>query len=68
MKKFGGEAVHPGQHPRPPARHQALARAPVSASAATTRIFAVVEGNVTFHTGLKGRTFVSVLPPAEAAE
>lgn len=31
-------------------------------------IFAVTEGRVTFHTGLKGRTFVSVLPVAEAAE
>ena len=25
VKKFGGEAVHPRQHHRPPARHQALA-------------------------------------------
>ena len=31
-------------------------------------IFAVVEGAVTFHKGLKGRTFISVLPVAEAAE
>jgi large subunit ribosomal protein L27 len=31
-------------------------------------IFAVAEGKVTFHKGLKGRTFVSVLPAAEAAE
>ena len=31
-------------------------------------IFAVREGNVTFHKGLKGRTFISVLPAAEAAE
>ncbi|SDG25275.1 50S ribosomal protein L27 [Alloyangia pacifica] len=31
-------------------------------------IFAVAEGSVTFHKGLKGRTFVSVLPVAEAAE
>lgn len=31
-------------------------------------IFAVSEGRVTFHKGLKGRTFVSVLPAAEAAE
>ena len=31
-------------------------------------IFAVTEGQVTFHTGRKGRTFVSVLPAAEAAE
>jgi large subunit ribosomal protein L27 len=31
-------------------------------------IFATAEGRVTFRTGLKGRTFVSVLPVAEAAE
>ncbi|WP_050526379.1 50S ribosomal protein L27 [Pseudorhodobacter aquimaris] len=31
-------------------------------------IFAKVEGQVTFKKGLKGRTFVSVLPAAEAAE
>lgn len=31
-------------------------------------IFATVEGNVTFKKGLKGRTFISVLPAAEAAE
>ena len=31
-------------------------------------IFAVSDGAVKFHKGLKGRTFVSVLPVAEAAE
>ena len=31
-------------------------------------LFAVSEGAVTFRKGLKGRTFVSVLPVAEAAE
>ena len=31
-------------------------------------IFATVEGAVTFHKGLKGRTFISVVPMAEAAE
>jgi large subunit ribosomal protein L27 len=31
-------------------------------------IFAVVEGKVAFKKGLKGRTFVSVLPVQEAAE
>jgi len=31
-------------------------------------IFAVAEGNVKFHKGFKGRTFISVLPMAEAAE
>ncbi|MBU0645734.1 MAG: 50S ribosomal protein L27 [Alphaproteobacteria bacterium] len=31
-------------------------------------IFATTDGKVTFHKGLKKRTFVSVLPVAEAAE
>ena len=31
-------------------------------------IFATVDGAVTFHKGLKNRTFISVLPIAEAAE
>jgi len=31
-------------------------------------IFAVVEGRVTYAKGFKGRTFVSVMPAAEAAE
>ena len=31
-------------------------------------IFATVSGAVTFHKGLKGRTFISVLPATEAAE
>ena len=31
-------------------------------------IFSVVDGHVTFKKGLKGRTFISVVPAAEAAE
>jgi large subunit ribosomal protein L27 len=31
-------------------------------------IFAKVDGAVKFHKGFKGRTFISVLPVAEAAE
>ena len=31
-------------------------------------IFATEEGNVTFSKGLKGRTFISVLPASKAAE
>ena len=31
-------------------------------------IFATVQGAVTFHKGLKGRTFISVLPVSGAAE
>ena len=31
-------------------------------------LFATVEGKVTFKKGMKGRTFISVLPAQEAAE
>ena len=31
-------------------------------------IFATADGAVTFHKGLKGRTFISVTPTATAAE
>ena len=31
-------------------------------------LFALTDGRVTFSKGLKGRSFVSILPPAEAAE
>jgi len=31
-------------------------------------IYAVTEGHVTFQKGLKGRTFISVLPAVKAAE
>ena len=31
-------------------------------------IFSVVDGHVTFKKGMKGRTFISVVPAAEAAE
>ena len=31
-------------------------------------LFATAEGSVKFHKGFKGRTFISVLPVAEAAE
>ena len=31
-------------------------------------IFATVDGAVKFHKGIKGRSFISVLPVAEAAE
>jgi large subunit ribosomal protein L27 len=67
VKKFGGEAVIPGNiilrqrgtkwHPGPG----------VGIGKDHT-IFAVVEGHVTFAKGLKGRTFVSVMPAAQAAE
>ena len=67
VKKFGGESVlagniivrqrgtkvNPGQNVGMGKDHT---------------LFAKSEGAVKFHTGLKGRTFISVLPVAEAAE
>ncbi|MDA0924635.1 MAG: 50S ribosomal protein L27 [Proteobacteria bacterium] len=67
VKKFGGEAVIPGNiilRQRGTKWHPG---AGVGLGKDHT-IFAVVEGHVTFAKGLKGRTFVSVLPVAEAAE
>ena len=67
VKKFGGEAVTPGNiilRQRGTKWHPG---AGVGLGKDHT-IFAVVEGHVTFAKGLKGRTFVSVLPAAEAAE
>ena len=67
VKKFGGEAVIPGNiivRQRGtkwwPGEGVGLGR--------DHTIFATAQGAVTFHKGLKGRTFISVLPKAEAAE
>lgn len=67
VKKFGGEAVIPGNilvRQRGtkwwPGQGVGIGR--------DHTLFAVVQGAVKFHTGLKGRTFISVLPVAEAAE
>lgn len=67
VKKFGGEAVIPGNiivRQRGtrwwPGENVGLGR--------DHTIFATAEGRVTFRKGLKGRTFISVLPQAEAAE
>jgi len=72
VKKFGGEIVIPGNiivrqrgtkfHP---GVHVGIGR--------DHTLFATSEGAVKFHTGLAGRTYVSVVPPAspsasEAAE
>jgi large subunit ribosomal protein L27 len=67
VKKFGGEAVIPGNIL---VRQRGTKWWPGSGVGLGRdhTIFAVETGKVTFHTGLKGRTFVSVLPPAEAAE
>jgi large subunit ribosomal protein L27 len=67
VKKFGGEIVvagnilvrqrgtkfHPGAHVGMGRDHT---------------LFSLIEGSVKFHTGLGGRKFISVEPPAEAAE
>jgi large subunit ribosomal protein L27 len=67
VKKFGGEAVIPGNILVRQRGTKFWPGAGVGLGRDHT-IFAVAEGRVTFHTGLKRRTFVSVLPPAEAAE
>ena len=67
VKKFGGEAVTPGNIL---VRQRGTKHWPGTGVGLGRdhTIFAIVEGKVTFHTGLKGRSFVSVLPPAAAAE
>jgi large subunit ribosomal protein L27 len=67
VKKFGGEAVIPGNilvRQRGtkwwPGDGVGLGR--------DHTIFATATGRVVFRKGLKGRTFISVLPPVEAAE
>ncbi|MEM6487256.1 MAG: 50S ribosomal protein L27 [Pseudomonadota bacterium] len=67
VKKYGGEVVVPGNiliRQRGtrwwPGENVGLGK--------DHTIFATVEGHVKFHKGLKGRTFVSVIPAPEAAE
>ena len=67
VQKFGGEAVIPGNiivRQRGtkwwPGQNVGMGK--------DHTLFAKSEGAVKFHTGLKGRTFISVLPVAEAAE
>ena len=67
VKKYGGEAVIPGAE----LGGRRLFVHPMDRGVGMGKdhtIFAKVEGNVTFHKGLKRRTFISVLPTAEAAE
>jgi large subunit ribosomal protein L27 len=67
VKKFGGQEAIPGNiivRQRGTTWHPGTG---VGMGKDHT-IFAVVEGRVAFAKGLKGRTFVSVLPQAEAAE
>ena len=67
VKKFGGEAVVPGNIL---VRQRGTKFWPGSGVGLGRdhTIFALEAGSVCFSTGLKGRTFVSVLPPAQAAE
>jgi large subunit ribosomal protein L27 len=67
VKKYGGEAVIPGNII---VRQRGTKMWPGTGVGMGTdhTIFAVVEGNVSFRKGLKGRTFISVTPLAEAAE
>ncbi len=67
VKKYGGEVVIPGNIIL---RQRGTKMWPGNGVGMGTdhTIFAVVEGTVQFHKGLKGRTFISVVPVAEAAE
>jgi large subunit ribosomal protein L27 len=67
VKKYGGEVVIPGNII---VRQRGTKWWPGEGvgMGKDHTIFAMVEGNVTFHKGLKGRTFISVLPEAMAAE
>ena len=67
IKKFGGEAVIPGNII---ARQRGTKWHPGTnvGLGKDHTIFAKVDGAVKFHKGLKGRTFISVLQKAEAAE
>ncbi|MCT4684416.1 MAG: 50S ribosomal protein L27 [Roseicyclus sp.] len=67
IKKFGGEAVVPGNVIARQRGTKWHPGAGVGLGKDHT-IFAVVEGKVSFAKGFKGRTFISVQPEAEAAE
>ncbi|TVQ55151.1 MAG: 50S ribosomal protein L27 [Rhodobacteraceae bacterium] len=67
VKKFGGEKVLAGNilvrqrgTKMWPGRNVGVGK--------DHTLFALTDGAVTFHSGLKNRTFVSVLPAADAAE
>jgi len=67
VKKYGGEAVIPGNIIVRQRGTKFWPAAGVGMGKDYT-IFATADGAVTFHKGLKNRTFISVLPQAEAAE
>ncbi|WP_118132644.1 50S ribosomal protein L27 [Oceanicella sp. SM1341] len=67
VKKYGGEAVIPGNIL---VRQRGTKWYPGSGvgMGKDHTIFATEEGSVQFRKGFKGRTFISVIPAAEAAE
>ena len=67
VKLYGGQAAAPGNII---VRQRGTTWFPGTGVGMGTdhTIFAVVEGHVQFKKGMKGRTFISVLPVAEAAE
>lgn len=67
VKKYGGEAVIPGNIIVRQRGTKMYAGENVGMGRDHT-LFALTEGRVSFAKGLKGRTFVSVLPAVEAAE
>jgi len=67
MKKYGGELVIPGNIIARQRGNKWWPGDGVGQGKDHT-LFATVEGRVSFRKGLKGRTFVSVMPEAEAAE
>ena len=67
VKKFGGEAVIPGNIIVRQRGTQWWPGDNVGMGKDHT-IFSKVEGHVAYSKGLKGRTFINVVPTAEAAE
>lgn len=67
VKKYGGEAVVPGNIIVRQRGNKFWPGTGVGEGKDHT-IFATAEGAVTFRKGLKGRTFISVLPAVGAAE
>lgn len=67
MKKYGGELVIPGNIIARQRGNKWWPGDGVGQGKDHT-LFATVEGRVSFRKGLKGRTFISVMPEAEAAE
>ncbi|MBL4812323.1 MAG: 50S ribosomal protein L27 [Rhodobacteraceae bacterium] len=67
VKKFGGEAVIPGNIIMRQRGTKMWPGTGVGMGRDHT-IYSVEVGHVKFHKGFKGRTFISVLPVAEAAE